>query len=89
MPTRKRWRQLKSKRKPKFPTGKVSAWPNLTHGARAESGAGKSRNDISGFTKPSFSEQALDGSRDFSRYRENGRFGSHSGFDGMDDESTP
>ena len=99
VPTRKRRRknrisgalrtQPKSKRKPKSPTGQVSARPNMTHGARTESGGGKSRNDTSGVAKPSFREQALDGSRDFSRYRENGRFGSHSGFDGMDDESTP
>jgi hypothetical protein len=49
VPTRKRWRQPKSKRKPKSPTGKVSARPNVTPGARTESGAGKSRNDTSVF----------------------------------------
>ncbi|ULQ55058.1 hypothetical protein KJS94_10445 [Flavihumibacter rivuli] len=42
---------------------------------------------ISSFYNEYKKERGLDGSRDFWQYRENGKFGSHSSFDDMSDES--
>lgn len=34
-------------------------------------------------------DHKLDGSRDYNQFRENGRYGSHSSYDDMGDESNP